>query len=534
MFATGLLTSVAVSQNANVTVLHGVPGLSGPVEVVANGNTLFTFEYGEQRGPLSLAAGSYALEVRLNGSPILTANATLASGDDVSVIAHLDAGGSPLLTAFANDVTSLTLPSSRLIVRHTAQAPAVDVELSQNNTVVATIPNLSNGGEAVADVAPGAYSVRLLAAGTTSVAFGPADVVVENGRGYGVFAVGDVSGPSFTLLTQGLPLAPAVTVLHGIPGLGSPVTVQANGGSLFTFDYREVRGPLVVDPGSYTFDVLLNGSPVLTRNDTLTRADDVTVIAHLDNAGSPALSAFANDTTPTGAGEARVTVRHLAAAPAVDIIVSNQGVAIATIPGLVNGNEVTAALPLGNFEVALNAAGTSTTVFGPVNFRPQQNVLYEFVAVGDFNATTFNVELLQRDLTPAVPGSIQTQVGGWSCGPVIAASPATFDYGDPFELVVTNAPASAMAIVNYGDSISSLGAFTLPLSLQPFGAPGCFVNANAIATLGTMTGAQGELRVGYLIPRAFATGFDVGYFQVGVLSNANALGVVTTEYLEID
>ena len=34
----------APAQDATLTVLHGVPGLPAPVEVFANGNSLFSFE----------------------------------------------------------------------------------------------------------------------------------------------------------------------------------------------------------------------------------------------------------------------------------------------------------------------------------------------------------------------------------------------------------------------------------------------------------------------------------------------------------
>ncbi len=533
LFSIGLTTALLAAQDATVTVLHGVPGLAAPVQVFANNNLLFAFDYGDQQGPLSLSPGSYALEVRLNGAPILSANATLNAGDDVSVIAHLDAGGAPRLALFANDVTPLTLPASRLTVRHTAQAPAVDVELRQNNAVVATINNLSNGSEAIAPVPPGRYAVSLLLAGTSTVAFGPVDVAVENGVGYGVFAVGNAGNANFTLLTQRLPLAVTATVVHGIPGLPAPVTVRANSSNLFAFDFREVRGPLVVNPGAYTFDVVLNGAPVLSRNDQLSRGDDVTLVAHLDAAASPVLSAFVNDTTPTAAGSARVAVRHLAAAPAVDVVVTNQGSVLATIPNLSNGQEVVTSLPIGNFEVSLRAAGTTTTVFGPVNFRPQQNLLYEFIAVGDFSANTFGVELLQRDLSPAVPASIQTRVGGWGCGPTIASTPSTFEFGEPFELTVTGGAANAMALVNFGDSITSVGPIALPLALQPIGAPGCFLNTNVLATLVAMTDAQGDLRIGYVVPRALAGVIQPVYFQVGVASNSNSFGWVTTQYLEL-
>lgn len=530
IFASSLLAPVC-AQDATVSVVHAVPGLGGPVDVFANGASWFSFDYGDQAGPLELAPGLYNLEVRQNGATLLSLSATLAADTDYTVIANLDAAGAPSLGAFVNSTDNLALPTSRLYVRHTAQAPAVDILLEQNSAVVATIANVSNGQEAVADVAPGNYSVRLNVAGTSNTAFGPVDVRVENGYGYAVFAAGQVATPNFQLITQRVPLAAMVTVVHGVPGLGAPVQVAANGNALFSFDFREVVGPLAVLPGSYTFDAAVNGNVVLSRNDTVARGDDVTVVAHLDGAGAPLLSAFVNDVSPLPAGRARVTVRHLAAAPAVDVVVPGAVVGGLTVPGLSNGNEATAEIFLGNTDVSLSAGGA--TVFGPVNFRPTDSVFYQFLALGDFNGGTFAVELIERDLTPAVPGQIMTTIGGASCGPVISAQPTSFDYGEPWLLVATGADANVMAMVNFGTSITTINGFALPIDLTAQGAPGCFLNADSFATLAVMTDSTGRVEVPYLVPTSLFGLLQPGYFQIGTFSSSNALGVVTTEYLEI-
>jgi len=527
----GFLLTALPAQDATVTVLHGIPGLGAPVDVFANGAQLFSFSYGDQEGPLTLPPGSYALEVRQNGSTLLSLNATLTADDDFSVIANLDAGGAPQLNAFVNPLDNVSLPTSRLYVRHAAEAPAVDIILEQNGATVATIPGVTNGQEAQADVAPGIYSVKLNLAGTSTTAFGPADVRVENGNGYGVFAVGQANTSNFQLLTQSVPLTARVTVVHGIPGLGAPVTVTANSSPLFTFDFREVVGPLNVLPGTYTFDAVVNGNPVLTRTDTVARGDDVTIVAHLDGAASPLLSAFANDTSAITPGNARVTVRHLAAAPTVDVVVENVGNPLATIAGLSNGNEAVASLPLGNLSVSLAAGGN--TVFGPVNFRPVDHVSYQFLALGDFAGGTFTVELVQRDLTPAVPGQISTQVGGWSCGPAISAVPAAFDYGQPWTVVATGADPGAMAIVNFGDSITSIQGIALPIDLSAFGAPSCFLNINLLASIGTMADAQGRVELPFTVPGSLFGLLQPSFFQVGTSTSSNAFGFVTSDYLEI-
>lgn len=528
-----LLLATVPAQDAKLTVLHGVPGLPAPVQVLANGNTLFSFDYGEQRGPLSLPAGSYALEVRLNGSTILSANANVAAGADYAAIANLNATGTPQLSLFQNGLVPPTLPGARLYVRHTAQAPAVDIVLEQNGAPVATIPNVTNGQEAVADVAPGTYAVRLNLAGTSTTAFGPTPIALENGNGYAVFATGVALTPSFRLQVAGVPLCSRVNVVHGIPGLPAPVTVTANGNSLFTFDYRDIRNQLVVPPGTYAFAVLLNGSPVLNRTDTVQRGDDVTIVAHLNNAGAPTLSAFANDLSPLPAIASRLTIRHLAQAPAVDVVAIHSGGAVTTVPNLTNGTSVTTTYGIGNTAVDLRPAGTSTVVFGPLGFRAAINVSYQFIAVGSLSGGTFDVLTLQRDLTPAVPAEISTTTGGWNCGPSISAVPANFAYGQSFLVRATNADPNAMAIVQFGTSNTNFNGVPLPVSLANAGAPGCFLNINFVAAVPAMANPAGVVNFEFTVPRAVFGLVLPGYFQIGTTTASNPLGLRTTDWLEL-
>lgn len=528
-----LLLAAVPAQDAKLTVLHGVPGLPAPVQVLANGSTLFSFDYGEQRGPLSLPAGNYALEVRLNGSPILSVNANVVAGADYAVIANLNATGTPQLSLFQNGLVPPTLPGSRLYVRHTAQAPAVDVILEQNGLPVATIPNVTNGQEAVADVAPGTYGVRLNLAGTSTTAFGPTLVALENGNGYGVFATGVALTPSFRLQVANVALCSRVSVVHGIPGLPAPVTVTANGGPLFTFDYRDVRSQLVVPPGTYNFGVLLNGSPVLSRTDTVARGDDVTIVAHLSGTGAPTLSAFANDLGTLPAASSRLTVRHLAQAPAVDVVATHGLGVTTTVPNLTNGTSVTTSFGVGDTAVDLRAAGTSTVVFGPLRFRPAINVSYQFIAVGSLSGGTFDVLSLQRDLSAAVPAEITTTTGGWNCGPTISAVPAQFAYGQSFRVRASNADANAMAIVQFGTSNTTFNGVPLPISLTGAGAPGCFLSIDYVAAVPAMASASGVVDFEFTVPRAVFGLVLPGYFQIGTTTAGNPLGLRTTDWLQL-
>jgi hypothetical protein len=122
----------AAQEKGTVYVVHGVPGLT--VDVYVNGKvTLSSFKPTAVAGPLSLDAGSYKIDIRAAGAPATAAPAisksvSLPAGANVSLVAHLNANGTPALTPFVNPVDgSLAADRARLVVRHTAAAPAVDV-----------------------------------------------------------------------------------------------------------------------------------------------------------------------------------------------------------------------------------------------------------------------------------------------------------------------------------------------------------------------------------------------------------------------
>ncbi|MGE0141955.1 MAG: DUF4397 domain-containing protein [Planctomycetota bacterium] len=531
--AAGLsLAGAMLAQDARLSVLHGVPGLPSPVDVVANGGTLFSFDYLDKRGPLNLPAGTYNVEVRLAGNPILSANLNLASGTSYTAIAHLDAVGTPRLSLFTNNETALALPKSRLTVRHTAQAPAVDVVLEQNGQRVATIPNLTNPNEAVADVAPGIYAASLFVAGTNTRAFGPVSLAVEDGVSYGIHAVGDVSSPNFGLIVQRTVLTARVSVIHGVPGLPSPVDVFAGTSRLFSFDFGELRGPLVLNPGTYPLSVQLGGNPILSLSATVAAGDNVTVIAHLDAQGTPRLSAYANDVSPANGG-ARLTARHLAAAPPVDIGIDTRSQRVLTLSGVVNGQSATAPVGAGLYS-AMIFDTTSSLSLGPIPLKTGVGVHLLVHAVGDLGAGTFRAVVQTIDLFDAVPGSVQSAVSGVSCGPQIGASPSSFDYGEEFAITVSGGGASASAILNLGDSNQSLGSLGLPFDLTALGAPGCFLSTNVWVSHPLTLDASGQSAVGFLIPRAAFGGLPDVYCQFFVLEpSANALGVTASNVLQL-
>ncbi|BCS31909.1 hypothetical protein TBR22_A11120 [Luteitalea sp. TBR-22] len=212
------------------------------------------------------------------------------------------------------------------------------------------------------------------------------------------------------LVTAGLVLASAGTAaaqnahlyaVHGIPGgdLGLsaalPVDVSVNGACALTdFRFGQVRGPLSLPPGNYTFEIKLNlgGEPCTGPTAIgpavipLAAGENATVIAHLTAGGAPTASKFVNDVSNTRAGRARIVAHHTAAAPAVDVYVgrklSDPTAPALIVPGVVNGDQAGAPLQPGNWQAALKLAGTDTVALGPATVRLRPFTAYFVYAVG--------------------------------------------------------------------------------------------------------------------------------------------------------
>jgi hypothetical protein len=202
----------AQEADASVVVVHGIPDT--PVDVYVNDDlTLDDFAFGTVTDALALPAGNYAIAIRAGDAeataePILSADATLSSGDDVSLVAHLDESGTPKLTPFVNDTSPTAAGNGRLVVRHTAAAPAVDV-LAAGKPV---FTGVTNPNEGKADLPASTVSASVALAGTTDPVIGPADVPVTEGAATIVYAVGSAADGNLQVLVQ------SIDGLHSAPG----------------------------------------------------------------------------------------------------------------------------------------------------------------------------------------------------------------------------------------------------------------------------------------------------------------------------
>ncbi|SDC35584.1 protein of unknown function [Geodermatophilus telluris] len=212
----------SAADTATVSVLHAVPDT--PVDVYANGERLIDdFQPGTLTDPLQLPAGSYDLALFPadaadgSGTPLVSADGVqVPAGANATVAAHLTESGQPVLTPFVNDTSAVAAGEGRVVVRHTAAAPAVDVRAG--GQVVA--PGLTNPNEAALTVPAGTVSADVVLAGTDTVAIGPADLTVTEGATTVVYAWGSQdAGYQLAVQTIGGPGSAPSGVPGGTAGL---------------------------------------------------------------------------------------------------------------------------------------------------------------------------------------------------------------------------------------------------------------------------------------------------------------------------
>lgn len=200
-----------------------------------------------------------------------------------------------------------------------------------------------------------------------------------------------------------------LSVLHGVPEL--TVDVYVNGEpTLDDFAPGELAGPLEVPAGEHEITITAadaedDSEPVIGPvTVTLEDGGNYTAAAHLDADGQPTATAFANDTTALEAGQGRLTVRHIAAAPAVDVW-ANGDVAV---EGLENPNEESLAVPASTVEAAVSLAGETDPVLGPEDVEVTEGAATIVYAWG--SAEDGSLALATQTVTgmDSAPGGVPT------------------------------------------------------------------------------------------------------------------------------
>lgn len=195
--------ATAATGEATLSVLHAVPDVT--VDVYLDGErAIDDFTPGTLAGPMMVPAGAHQLAITASDAtdaskPIIgPADVSFDAGGNYTAVAHDATDGSPTATVFTNDTSAVAAGQGRLVVRHVAAAPAVDV-LAGGKAVVS---NLSNPDEQALELPAGTVSATVAATGTTDPVIGPADVAVTAGSSTIVYAWGSLDDDNLALATQ--------------------------------------------------------------------------------------------------------------------------------------------------------------------------------------------------------------------------------------------------------------------------------------------------------------------------------------------
>ncbi len=228
LFAAVLFPATAASAQDDVRVhlIHGIPDTD--VDVAAGGAVVIPgFSFGDTQDLSGFAGQTLeGLQVLLAGTDTVAIDVgdfDVPASGNFTAIAHLDADGTPTVSVFSNDVSTIDAGNGRLVVRHAAAAPNVDILANGD----AAFTNVPNGAEGTADLPAGTISASVVPTGETEpVVIGPADLPIAEGTSLVVYAVGSLDADNLSVLTE------AITGLGAVPNVvntgNSPVDSGSN------------------------------------------------------------------------------------------------------------------------------------------------------------------------------------------------------------------------------------------------------------------------------------------------------------------
>ncbi len=403
---------------ATVTVGHFAPfaaeTISTSVTVRIDGSDALTnVVYGDIARNVSLAAGTYLIEIVPTGTNSVAISTTINLTDDLdyTLSAIGDGANQPLeLFAQVDDNTPPAAGSAKLRITHLAPFAAtpagtqVDI-CTEAGVVVGGLTNVPyKASSGYFEIPAGDYDLKVAATGSNcaTTLIDVPSVRLLDGSITEVVAIGDGANfpPSVTATTDLLltPAPASVTVGHLAPfasqAISTSVTIRIDGTDVFTnVTYPQIVRNAAVPSGERLIEILPTGSNTVAISATLTLSPsmDYTLSAIGDGANQPLeLFAQVDDNTPPAAGDAKLRITHLApfaATPAgtqVDIC-TEAGVALPGLTGVAYKDFGYLSVPAGDYDLKVTAAGTNcaTALIDVPAIRLLPGSITEVVAIGD-------------------------------------------------------------------------------------------------------------------------------------------------------
>jgi hypothetical protein len=262
--------------------------------------------FGAVLGPAALPFGTYRIRVTLPNQPTTvvfdSGSVALNASEDllVAAVKNTGPGASPVslvLTspsrATATELNDVATPAQFRVIHASPDAPAVDVIANNDCThpVLANVPfpAFSN----YLSVPPATYNVKVTAAGNCGAIVIDANLPLEAGKQYSVFATGPLASIAPYVLTDDRrPVATAakVRIVHTAPTAGNvDIYVTAPGAGIATgapafanVPFRAETGYVNLAGGSYDVTV----TPAGTRTAAIGPAEITVADAHVYTAAA--------------------------------------------------------------------------------------------------------------------------------------------------------------------------------------------------------------------------------------------------------
>lgn len=210
-----------------------------------------------------------------------------------------------------------------------------------------------------------------------------------------VSVAGAVSAPSFgSTKHAGSSAAAKVTFVQGMPS--GPISVFADGALLIKyFAFKTTIGPVPLKAGTWSIAIRPTGASTTTRpelfeNLLVTPGENASIIVNYSASGAPALSFFQNPTAGIAPGYARLAIRQLAAAPAINFFAGTARVGT----NMKNSAQVLVNVPAGLHTIGASFAGSPQRAFPSSNFTLAAGSTSILYVVG--SASTRSLALIRQ------------------------------------------------------------------------------------------------------------------------------------------
>lgn len=250
--------SAVAAGSVRAQVVHGAPNapevdvyVTSPGADLAASAPLGQFAFGEDLGPVTVPAGDYQIRVTLAGDPTTVAfdsgTVTLPDGADLLIVAvqNTATGASPISLAVADGAGSFEIldqstPAGVRVIHASPDAPAVDVIVNDDfaNPVLANVPYAAFSD--YLELPAGTYNVKVTPAGNPGTAVIDADLQVEAGSLYSVYASNLLASIAPLVLEddrRAIATEAKVRILHLAPSAGLvDIYVTAPGADIATLE----------------------------------------------------------------------------------------------------------------------------------------------------------------------------------------------------------------------------------------------------------------------------------------------------------